>query len=256
MEETMAYEKIIPRARLGFMISSGNRVVEPEFHKFLPADIEPCITRVRMSRPFRMNKPFSDLLADVAAGAQALADSKCNVIAVHCTGASMSGGVDGDQQFVEAVKKATGKPSTTAAIGVSAALKTFGAKRVVFMTKEDNEVRDYEGSYLTGAGFEIIGGGGTGIESNEAALAMPPQFWVDKTAIHRNDKADAYFITCTNVRAMEAIEPLEKILGKPVITSNQALLWHALRTAGIREPLPNLGSLLRVVDSQYAKAAA
>ena len=252
----MTYQQIIPRARLGFMISSGNAVVEPEFHRYLPEDIECCITRVRMSKPFRKDKTFDDLLADVSDAALALNDARCDVIAVHCTGASMSGGVDGDQKFVEAVKKATGKPVTTAAIGVTAALRTFGVRRLVFMTKEDNDVRDYEGAYLTGAGFEIIGGGGTGVTSNAEALAMPPQFWVDKTLTHRTDRADAYFITCTNVRAMAAIEPLEKKLSRPVITSNQALLWHALRTAGIREPIEGLGSLLRVTDSQFAKAAA
>ena len=251
----MTYEPIVPRSRIGLMISSGNGVVESEFRRRLPADIELYVTRVRMSKPFRKNKTFDDLLADVRAGAEALADAKSDVIAVHCTGASMSGGVDGDKRFVETVQAATGRPATTAAIGVSAALKTFGAKRVVFMTKEDNDVRDYEGAYLTGAGFEIVGGGGTSVKSNAEALAMPPRFWYDATMAHRNDRADAYFITCTNVRALDAVEPLERDLGRPVITSNQALLWHALRTAGVRDAIPGMGRLLRVGDSDYARAA-
>jgi maleate isomerase len=57
--------------------------------------------------------------------------------------------------------------------------------------------------------------------------------------------ADGIFISCGNLRSFEAIEPLEKDTGLPVVTSNQAGLWQALRMAGVQERLPNLGRLLR-----------
>ena len=41
-----------------------------------------------------------------------------------------------------------------------------------------------------------------------------------------------------------AIEPLENDTGLPVVTSNQAGLWQALRMAGIDDKLLNLGRLL------------
>jgi maleate cis-trans isomerase len=58
-------------------------------------------------------------------------------------------------------------------------------------------------------------------------------------------EADGIFISCGNLRTFEAIELLEADTGLPVVTSNQAGLWHALRLAGISERLPNLGRLLR-----------
>jgi maleate isomerase len=250
----MAHELIKSRARIGLMIASENAVAEEEFHRYRPKDIEICLTRARVSSRHRDGKPFEHLLAEVEMAAVRLNDARCEVIGVHCTGASMSNGVDGDQAFVDRIRKAVGKPATTAAIGVSAALRHFGAKRIVFMTKMDDAVRDYEGAYLRGAGFEIIGGRGAGAP-NDTCHAFPPEFWYDATMACRDDSADAYFITCTNVRAMGAIEALEKDLGKPVVSSNQALLWHALRTAGVKDSIPNLGSLLRVVDSRYARAA-
>ena len=57
--------------------------------------------------------------------------------------------------------------------------------------------------------------------------------------------ADGILISCGNLRTFEAIEPLEKDFGLPVVTSNQAGLWQALRMAGIEDKLPNLGQLLR-----------
>jgi maleate cis-trans isomerase len=47
--------------------------------------------------------------------------------------------------------------------------------------------------------------------------------------------ADGILISCGNLRSFEAIEPLEKDTGLPVVTSNQAGLWQALRMAGINE---------------------
>ena len=57
--------------------------------------------------------------------------------------------------------------------------------------------------------------------------------------------ADGIFISCGNLRTFEAIEPLEKEFGIPVVTSNQAGLWQALRVAQIDDQLANLGRLLR-----------
>jgi maleate isomerase len=57
--------------------------------------------------------------------------------------------------------------------------------------------------------------------------------------------ADGIFISCGNLRSFETIEALEKDTGLPVVTSNQAGLWQAMRMAGVQERLPNLGRLLR-----------
>ena len=59
----------------------------------------------------------------------------------------------------------------------------------------------------------------------------------------RNDEADIYFISCANIRSIDVIEDLEKELGRPVVTSNQAAFWCALRKIGIRDRVPKLGHL-------------
>ena len=43
---------------------------------------------------------------------------------------------------------------------------------------------------------------------------------------------DAVFLSCTNLRALHLVAPLEAELDLPVLTSNQVLLWHMLRLAG------------------------
>jgi maleate isomerase len=58
-------------------------------------------------------------------------------------------------------------------------------------------------------------------------------------------EAEALFLSCTNLRTFDALEPLEQELGKPVISSNLATMWHAIRLAGLAPRLAGLGSLYR-----------
>ena len=57
-------------------------------------------------------------------------------------------------------------------------------------------------------------------------------------------KAGAIVLSCTDMRSVEIIGRLEEALGKPVITSNQAMMFQALQLAGIGEALPGYGRLL------------
>ena len=56
--------------------------------------------------------------------------------------------------------------------------------------------------------------------------------------------ADALVISCLNTRSHTVITALEQATGKPVITSTQATLWHALRLAGVRDAIAGYGRLL------------
>ena len=60
---------------------------------------------------------------------------------------------------------------------------------------------------------------------------------------HCPDSADAVLVVGTGFRAATTIAPLEEDLGRPVITANQASLWHCLRIAGIGSPVSGWGRL-------------
>ena len=66
-----------------------------------------------------------------------------------------------------------------------------------------------------------------------------------RNVVREAPDADALLISCGNLRSFEIIENLETDTGLPVVTSNQAGLWQALRLTGIQSPLPGLGRLLR-----------
>lgn len=59
-----------------------------------------------------------------------------------------------------------------------------------------------------------------------------------------NSGADLCFLSCTAIRVFDIIADLERDLGVPVMTSNQAMIWQCLREGGVRDPLPALGRLV------------
>jgi hypothetical protein len=74
--------------------------------------------------------------------------------------------------------------------------------------------------------------------------------WFDVAMKLRRDDADIYFISCAYILSIDVIEDLEKELGRPVVTSNQAAFWCALRKIGIQDRLPKLG---RLFDERTAR---
>lgn len=57
-------------------------------------------------------------------------------------------------------------------------------------------------------------------------------------------EAQAIVLSCTDMRSVECAAKLEAELGKPVITSNQAMLFQALQLLDIADPVRGFGQLL------------
>jgi maleate isomerase len=86
---------------------------------------------------------------------------------------------------------------------------------------------------------------GLGLSGGREMGGVTPEQWVRETLALQDPAADAYFLSCTAIRSADVIDALEDALGKPVITSNQATLWRALRECGINDSIGGFGRLLR-----------
>jgi maleate isomerase len=228
-------------------------MVEPQMARFMPAGVAPHFTRIGMTN--RHKAPLEQLLPRITDAAGLLADSKCDVIVLQCTGTSMSGGVDMDKRVVAEIEKATGRPALSTASALNAAFAALGARRLVFISETKQDDHDRKVAYLREAGYDLVADKAASLAGTDAYCSTPPRFWYDLAMALRRDDADAYFLSCANIRAIDVIEDLERDLGRPVVTSNQAALWASLRKAGIRDDVPGLGALLRR-DALVPAAAA
>src|SRR5262245_57855844 len=127
------YAPIPPRARIGFIIPSSNRMVEPQMSRFAPQGVEPHFQRLRMTNKHK--RPLPELMPSILSAVEHLMDSNCDIIVFQCTGTSMSGGVDMDKHVVREIAATAKRPAISTAAAVNAALAALGAKRLVFISE-------------------------------------------------------------------------------------------------------------------------
>ncbi|MDC0033719.1 aspartate/glutamate racemase family protein [Alphaproteobacteria bacterium] len=229
------------RARYGMIIPSSNRMAEPHAACYNPQGVIAHATRLRMTGPHFM--ALDNLLPKVVEAAEILADATCDPIVFHCTANSMAEGLAGEKRIAGAIEKATGLKAGTTASATMAAFEALEAKRVVLVSPYPRSSHEHEIEFIEEAGYKIVGERNLGLNGSEAYSAMKASEWVEILRAMRNDKADVYFASCANIRAIEALDEIENILNAPVVTSNQLIIWQALRMAGIDEPVPGLGRL-------------
>jgi maleate isomerase len=108
------------------------------------------------------------------------------------------------------------------------------------------EINKREKIFMESIGFEVVYEKGLGISDTiEIAKISPGTVYrLGREAIAKAPEADTLFLSCGNMRTIEVLSALEKDTGRPVISSNQALLWAALKAVGVRDPIYGFGSLL------------
>jgi maleate isomerase len=240
----MNYQPISPRARIGFIIPSSNRMVEPQVQRWMPAGVAPHFTRIGMTN--RHKAPLEQLLPRILEATSLLADSKCDVIVLQCTGTSMSGGVDMEKHVIAEMQKVGNCPTASAASSLTAAFEALSACRLVFLSETKQPGHDKKVAYLKEAGYELVADKAVGLSSSDEYCTMPAERWYDEALALRNDKAEAYFISCANIHSIDVIARLEEKLQRPVVTTNQAAIWRSLRAAGINDDVPGLGALMKI----------
>jgi maleate isomerase len=213
-------------ARIGLIIPSSNRMVEQEMTRHVPSGVQMHIARLRMTGGYHV--PLDQLLPFVEDATGTLVDAKCDAIAFHCTANSTSEGLDGEQRLLTAVARAGAPRATTTATAIKHAFDALGARRIVLITPYSAHTTEEETEFLQSAGYDVLHAVGFALKGSDAYCATPAQFWLERTLESARPEADAYLLSCANISAFGIIDELERRIDRPVITSNQAILWDLL----------------------------
>jgi maleate isomerase len=123
----------------------------------------------------------------------------------------------------------------------------MGAKRIALLTPYIDSVNRMFRTFLQDRGIEVPVMGSFNHENdNDVARISHDSLCNAALELGRHSAVDAVFVSCTSIRLAETAKALETELGKPVTSSNHAMAWHALRLAGINEPMPQWGRLYTV----------
>jgi maleate isomerase len=217
-------------ARVGLIIPSSNRMVEDEMNHAFPPGVRAHVTRLRMTGDSRM--PLDQLLPRVEEAARALVDARCEVVAFHCTANSMDEGRGGEERILAALTRGGAARATTTATAIRHALDALRARRIVLITPYTQATTDHEAEFLHEAGYQVLHAKGFALAGSDAYCATPSQFWRDRLIEAARPDAEVYFLSCAAISNLGIIEEAEARLGRPVITSNQAVIWDTLCALG------------------------
>ena len=236
------------RARIGMIIPSVNSMTEPQFNHFAPPGLGVHVARARVAGPWK--RPLAAMADEIATSAKLLADVAPDLIVFHCTDTSMTQGPQGEGRILDIIQDATGIAALATSRLVLEALQALGLRSLILLSpyKSNQAVVDYLGA----TGFTVVHDVALGLEGLEFA-AVTPDEWAQLARRHDRSDVDGIFLSCTNTTQIEAIEEIERALGKPVVNSNQAVLWGCLkRLQPVLAPLPampRLGQLMRHMDA-------
>src|SRR5712671_4785272 len=163
-----------PRARVGLIIPSVNRMSEPQFNHFAPTGLGIHVARARITGQWR--KPAVEMKDVITRSAEALADSGPDLIVYHCTDSSMREGRAGERTLTDIVREATGIDTVATSALVIEAMRALGIKSVVLLSpylSNDVIVR-----YLQENGVKVVADVALKLNGHEY-VAITPQRWLE-----------------------------------------------------------------------------
>jgi maleate cis-trans isomerase len=217
------------RAKLGLIVPPTNTVNEAEWHEMVPEGVTFHVTRMRLHADNSSAEGKRALYADIKEATGDLAQAGLSVISYGCTAGSM---VQPINQLSDFMSDVSGIPCVTTASAIVSALNALNVKKISIATPYHQALNNHEVKFLADNGFETLRISGLGIGTNG------PHEYIE-IAQTPTDKIKAHILS-----SLSLIPELEKELGKPVISSNLATLWAALRTIKIKDCFDNFGTLL------------
>jgi maleate isomerase len=221
------------RARIGLIVPSSNTTAEPELSAAAPAGVSVHAARMPLED---VTADDLDAMADRAVEcAELLGHADVDAVAYGCTTGSLLHGHGFDAELEAEIEATAGCPTVATALSVERALDALGCQRIALATPYVDDLTRREVAYLEESGREVVAVDGREIEANTDIGALAPEdaYRQVKALLADADEPDGAFISCTNYPSLSVVNALERDLGVPVITSNAATVWDALRTANV-----------------------
>ena len=234
------------RAKLGVIVPPTNSVNEGEWGAMLPDGVTMHAARMPLHADTVSEEGRRHLLADVKKAASDVAAAGVDVVAYGCTAGSLILPLDWLTGFMT---RETGVPAVATGPAIVLALRALGARRVAVATPYHDALNHHEEEFFTQCGLEVLSIKGLGIGAGGAheyrqIAALAPERILEHARASVAADAEAMVLSCTDLPTLKLHEALEREFGIPVVSSNQATFWAALRAAGLADPVAGWGQLL------------
>ncbi|WP_049926483.1 maleate cis-trans isomerase family protein [Halopiger goleimassiliensis] len=231
------------RGRIGLIVPSSDGTCEAEFANNCPDGVAVHSSRIFLEDGVVDADSLEGMNDGIDRSAELLATVEPDVIAYACTTGSLVEGVGYERSIEDRIAETADVPSVATAASIKRAFDALEATSIAVATPYVDDLNAREREFLEDSGYVVVDVDGLGLETDtEFGRQSPETAYRQARALDHAD-ADCVFISCTGYHTAPIVEPLEADLGKPVVTSNQATLWDALRTMGVDDAEVSLGTL-------------
>lgn len=232
------------RALLGFIIISMDLVMEENIFRLCPEGVGPSVTRLNSANDCNVATLAAQIDGMAEAASILQPQARPDVICYACTSGSIV--IGEDRVRAEIRRGAPWAKPTTLVSGVINGLHRLGAHKIVVATPYLDEINTMEAVYLREKGFDVLDIQGLNVEDCEAMGRIKPSFIRDFALSVDRPDADAIFVSCGGIRTLDVLQEIEDAAGKPVVCSNQAMIWDCLRRADIADKIDGYGRLFHL----------
>lgn len=234
------------RARIGFLVPPGNPTLEPEMSMLAVPGVSVHFTRMvaggipgSLEGQDERNRSQIEHLDECAA---LLALVKPSVIVLGHTATSYTLGREGEASTIARIQRDTGIPFITAFGSVVAALAHLGIERVAIGAPYGERALANCEAHTKAYGFEVVSRGRLENVGNIYDETPERAYRLGRQVDHPD--AQAVFLTGVGMPTLATLQALEDDIGKPAVSSASAMMWNALRVAGVTASIPGFGRLL------------
>ena len=222
--------------RMGLVALATDLTLEHDLRALLPDAAHLHVTRLAYANP-----TTPENLRAMAPGIAAAADllvpgADLAAIGFGCTSGAV---VIGDAAVGAAIGRV--RPGVPVCAPASAAVQGFrhlGVRRIALLTPYVARTTAPVAAYFAQAGLKVVSTHGLDMADDRDIARLPPAAIAAAARHADHPRAEALFVSCTATPVLPLIPTLERALGKPVLSSNQALGWAMLAAAGLVAPGP------------------
>ena len=230
--------------KVGLLALSTDLTIEKDFNSIcnrLPLDVfvnrihnENPLTKENLLKMRTKIKPITDKI---------LPGEKINTVAYGCTSGTIAIGEDKVKEEIQLAK-----PECYVTTPITSAIKAFklmNIKKIAVFTPYPESVNKTIYEYFSKKSIDILSFGTFNLELDSDFAKIDPKY-LSETLIKLDiSRADALFISCTALPALEIINEVEKKINKPVLSSNQTLIWDTIRSVGYKSSIEGYGQLFK-----------
>ena len=234
------------RARIGLITPMGDNI-EHAFHKYAPEGVSFASTKIPLPDPTfeQCRDAYLDTLEQVSC---LYKETDIDLLLLGCTFGSHNRDIEWEQTCADRMEKASNIPSTTSNLTVLEAFNTLNVHKCAILTPYLDSENEKERKYWESNGISVTSISGMNVDAitrkGKTIYSDADEYFIyqKKKKVHLDD-ADAVYLDCIQLTTLEIIDGLEGFYQLPVITSQQAALWGAVRRCRVGAKLPQLGKL-------------